>query len=72
MLFVNLATPESECPLCSALRCRDSLVEEKLRDVFPAADQALVYRGGDLRGSDSMGWAGRCTGLGERDGGAIN
>ncbi|MBI3626131.1 MAG: ArsA family ATPase [Candidatus Rokubacteria bacterium] len=59
VLFLNLATPESECPLCSALCCRESRVEEKLRDVFPAAHQALVYRGGDLRGMDRLDGLGR-------------
>jgi arsenite-transporting ATPase len=59
VLFLNLATPESDCSLCSALRRRESRVEEKVRDVFPAAHQALVYRGGDLRGMERLDGLGR-------------
>lgn len=59
VLFLNLATPESDCPLCSALRRRESRVEGKVRDVFPATHQALVYRGGDLRGMERLDGLGR-------------
>jgi arsenite-transporting ATPase len=59
VVFVNLATPEGDCSLCSSLRRRESRVEEKLRDAFPAAHQALVYRGGDLRGMERLDGLGR-------------
>lgn len=59
VLFLNLATPESDCPLCSALRRRESRVEEKVRDAFPATHRALVWRGGDLRGMERLDGLGR-------------
>ncbi len=59
VLFLNLATAESDCPLCSALRRRESRVEEKVRDVFAATHQALVYRGGDLKGMERLGGLGQ-------------
>ncbi len=55
VLFVNLATPESDCLLCSALRRRESRVERKFRDAFPGTHQALVYRRGERRGLDQLG-----------------
>jgi len=54
-LFVNLATPESDCPLCSALRHRESRVERKFRDAFPGIHQALIYRRGERRGLERLG-----------------
>jgi arsenite-transporting ATPase len=59
MLFLNLATRESDCPLCSALCRRESRVEGKFRDVFLAAHQALVYRCRDLRGMERLEELGR-------------
>ncbi|MBI3108492.1 MAG: ArsA family ATPase [Candidatus Rokubacteria bacterium] len=55
VLFVNLATPESDCPLCSALRRREAGVERRFRDAFPGAHQALVFRGGEPRGLERLG-----------------
>ena len=55
VLFVNLATPESDCALCSALRRRESCVERKFRDAFPGTHQALVYRRGEPRGLERLG-----------------
>lgn len=59
VLFLNLATPESDCSLCSALRRGESRVEEKLRGAFPGIHRALVYRGGDLRGMERLDGLGR-------------
>jgi arsenite-transporting ATPase len=55
VLFVNLATPESDCLLCSALRRRESHVERKFRDAFPGTHQTLVYRRGERRGFERLG-----------------
>lgn len=55
VLFLNLATPESDCPLCSALRRRESCVERKFHETFPGAHQALVYRRGEQRGLERLG-----------------
>jgi arsenite-transporting ATPase len=54
VLFVNLATPESDCLRCSALRRRESRVERKFRDAFPGTHQALIYRRGELRGLERL------------------
>ena len=59
VLFVNLATPESDCFLCSALRRRESRVERKFRDAFAGVHQALVYRRGEPRGLERLGDLGR-------------
>ncbi len=44
VLFLNLATPESECALCSALHQRESQVKNKFQRAFPDKHQTLVYR----------------------------
>ena len=59
VLFVNLATPGSDCPLCSALRRRESRVEQEFRDAFPGTHQAVVYRCGEPRGLDRLAELGR-------------
>ena len=59
LLFLNLATPPGDCPLCSALRRRESVVEQKFRRTFPAATQVLVYRSGEPRGLARLGELGR-------------
>jgi arsenite-transporting ATPase len=50
LLFLNLATPPGDCPLCSALRQREAEVERKYRRTFPAVAQVLIYRQGEPRG----------------------
>jgi arsenite-transporting ATPase len=59
LLFLNLATRPGPCPLCSALRRRESAIEQKFRLAFPAAAQVVVYRGGEPRGLARLGELGR-------------
>ena len=54
VLFLNLATPPSACPLCMALHQRESVVQEKLRETFPHTGQILVYRQGEPRGLEGL------------------
>ena len=59
LLFLNLATPPSDCRLCSALRGRESVIEQKLRQAFPTTSQVVVYRRGEPRGLALLGELGR-------------
>ena len=59
LLFLNLATPPSDCPLCSALRCREGAIEQKFRKAFPTVAQVLVYRRGEPRGLTHLGELGQ-------------
>jgi len=59
LLFLNLATPPGRCPLCSALRRRESVIEQKFHGAFPAAAQVLVYRRGEPRGLARLGELGQ-------------
>ena len=59
LLFLNLATPPSDCRLCSALRRRESVVEQEFRRAFPAVAQAVVYRRGEPRGLARLGELGQ-------------
>jgi arsenite-transporting ATPase len=55
MLFVNLATALTECPLCAALSKYEERVRRKLQRDFPHIHQTLVYRQGEPRGMDRLG-----------------
>jgi len=55
VLFLNLATPLSECTLCSALYQRETHVKKKFLKSFSGIHQTLVYRQGEPRGLDRLG-----------------
>jgi arsenite-transporting ATPase len=59
LLFLNLATPPSDCRLCSALRRREAVIEQKFRQAFPAMAQVVVYRHGEPRGLARLGELGQ-------------
>jgi arsenite-transporting ATPase len=59
LLFLNLATPPCDCPLRSALRRRESVIEQKFLWAFPAATQVVVYRHGEPRGLARLGQLGQ-------------
>lgn len=54
VLWLNLATPPSACPLCAALRQREWVVLEEFRGTFPNTPQVLVYRQGEPRGLEGL------------------
>ena len=55
VLFLNLATPLSECPLCSALYQGESDLKDKFQQTFSGIHQTTVYRQGEPRGMDQLG-----------------
>jgi arsenite-transporting ATPase len=55
VLFLNLATPPSECSLCSALSQRESQVKDKFQRTFSGRHQTLVYRQGEPCGLKQLG-----------------
>jgi arsenite-transporting ATPase len=59
LIFLNLATPPCDCPLRSALRRRESVIEQKFLSAFPAAAQVVVYRHGEPRGLAPLGQLGQ-------------
>jgi arsenite/tail-anchored protein-transporting ATPase len=58
-LFLNLATPASECSFCSALHRNEEQIREKFKHAFPGKPQILVHYMGEARGMQ------RIQGLGE-------
>ncbi len=54
VLFLNLATPVSECSLCAALHERELQVKEKFEMSFSEIHQTLVYRQGEPRGLEGL------------------
>jgi len=55
VLFLNLATPLSTCPLCSAMHQRESRLKHKFHQTFTGIHQTTVYRRGEPRGMDRLG-----------------
>ena len=55
VLFLNLATPDSKCPLCADLYQRESLVKKKLQQTFSEMHQTMIYHQGEPRGLEQLG-----------------
>ncbi|MFH2218403.1 MAG: ArsA family ATPase [Pseudomonadota bacterium] len=55
VLFLNLATPDSKCPLCADLYQRESLVKKMLQQTFPEMHQTMIYQRGEPRGLERLG-----------------
>jgi arsenite-transporting ATPase len=49
-LFLNLATSDSDCPLCAALYRNEEQVRKKYTQTFPEKPRVLVYYMGETRG----------------------
>jgi arsenite-transporting ATPase len=58
-VFLNMVTPESECPLCTALFRRESRVKDEFRQAFPLQHHVTVYRWDDPRGLARLGELGQ-------------
>jgi arsenite-transporting ATPase len=58
-LFLNQATPDSECGVCRSLFQAESAVRARFKTVFNQVHQCLVYRCGELRGADRLAELGR-------------
>jgi arsenite/tail-anchored protein-transporting ATPase len=54
VLFLNQATPPSQCSFCSALYREESKVREKYRQAFTCRHQTLAYRCGELSGMERL------------------
>ena len=49
-LFLNLVTPISECPLCSALYRNEAQIRKKFERIYPKKSQVMVHYVGETRG----------------------
>jgi len=54
VVFLNLATLPSACPLCASLHRGESAVRAKFQQTFPDVHQALVYRRGEPLGLERL------------------
>jgi arsenite-transporting ATPase len=50
VMFLNLATPVSDCDLCSQLSRKESILSSLYRQTFRCMHQTLIYRQGEPRG----------------------
>lgn len=57
-MFVNLATPPSDCAVCSSLHSMESEVIDKLERAFPEMQKMTVYGGRPVLGLDALGQLG--------------
>lgn len=53
-LFLNLATPKNDDPLCTCIHQRESLVKQQFASTFPTTPQIIVYRQSDPRGLTNL------------------
>jgi arsenite/tail-anchored protein-transporting ATPase len=58
VLFLNLATPPQDCPLCTALNRQERRIRKKFRTTF-AGKQTVVYRQSEPRGLKALGELGQ-------------
>jgi len=54
LIFLNIATPDNDCPLCSAVFKRESKLKKKFQHMFSEKRQPLVYVSGDPRGLERL------------------
>ncbi len=54
VLFLNMATPNSPCDLCSSVCKREQAEARKFAELFPDRIRAVVYRHPDLTGRDKL------------------
>ncbi len=54
VLFLNQATPASDCPLCAALNRREALIRAKYQESFAKLHQTVIYRQTTPRGLDLL------------------
>lgn len=59
VLFLNLATPAWDCPLCAALNRREALIQEKFQHAFAGPRQTVVHRQSEPRGLPRLGELGQ-------------
>jgi len=57
-LFLNLATPVTECGFCSALYRNEEHIRKKFERTFPEKSQVLVHYMGEMRGMQRIEWLG--------------
>jgi len=53
-LFLNLATPPSQCALCSSLHHWEQGMRQKFSEAFPDLHHTLIYRQGEPRGVEQL------------------
>ena len=53
-LFINLATPLSDCTLCSSLQVTESQVAARYERAFPAMQKLTVFGGRSVLGLDAL------------------
>jgi arsenite-transporting ATPase len=54
VLFLNLATLPSACPLCAALRQREAAVRKRFLQTLPTTHQVLVHRQSQPQGLEAL------------------
>jgi arsenite-transporting ATPase len=58
VLFLNLATPARDCPLCAALNRREAIIRDKFQHTFHG-HQTIIYRQTEPRGLQRLGELGQ-------------
>ncbi len=54
LIFLNLATPATDCTQCTALHLQERRYLRHFREAFPEKHHTIVYRQGEYRGPESL------------------
>jgi arsenite-transporting ATPase len=54
LIFLNLATPATDCTHCTALHLQERRYLRRFREAFPEKHHTIVYRQGEYRGPESL------------------
>ena len=66
VLFINLVTPSTDCPLCRALVRHEEAIRGRLRQELPGLPQTVVYRQSEPQGLGPLVALGHTLFLGSR------
>lgn len=53
-IFLNFASPQCDCPLCTVLRRKEEQLKARCSETFARQHQVVVHRQGDLRGLQKL------------------
>lgn len=70
-MFINLATPDRDCVLCSAVHGRESRMKKKFQQAFRGRRVVLIYRQAEPRGLEHLGALGQALYQTQRTGAAL-
>ena len=60
-IFLNLATPDSECPFCSEMHRYEEMIKRRYKDEFPDINQKTINYRGSIKDLNNLEKLGECV-----------